>query len=120
MEAATSWPGSKGKKEEDARVPISPRRAHPGWCSFLQVGPVSQEFQYLVRCGRVCLRSSRAEGLPDLRPYHSLSSVMGDDVGLCQLLFISWGYFHSSQRSAGLSRPSSFWGSLHYLLTLRD
>lgn len=70
---------ARKQKEEEARVPISPRRAHPGWCNFLQVGPISQEFQYLVRCGSICLQSPRVEGLTDLRPYRSLNLVGTSD-----------------------------------------
>lgn len=44
-EAVTSWLGSK---KEEARVPISSGRAHPGWCNFLQLDPTSQKFQYLL------------------------------------------------------------------------
>lgn len=70
---------ARKQKEEEARVRISPRRAHPGWYNFLQVGPIAQEFHCLVRCDSVCLQSPRVERLTDLRPYHSLSLVRTSD-----------------------------------------
>lgn len=70
---------AKKQKEEEARVPVSPRRAYPKWCNFLQVDPVAQEFHCLVRCDSVCLQFPRVERLTDLRPYHSLSLVGTSD-----------------------------------------